>query len=144
MKTYITKQIKLIDKWAEYPERDPILFDDCGQIIREAARRASRAGFFDVYKRHHKVTHCTPEEARAILESILSTTEPEPEFLTPPQAAKLLGVNPDKVRGWIRTGRLPAVKSGRAYKIKRTDLDALRETAQPKTYQPRDTEETYF
>lgn len=31
------------------------------------------------------------------------------DFLTPPKIAKALAVNPDKVLGWIRLGRLKAV-----------------------------------
>ena len=55
----------------------------------------------------------------------------ETEWLTPPQVAQVMGVNPTTVRGWIRCGKLPAVKSGRAYRVKRTDVDALRETKTP-------------
>ncbi|KAA5540310.1 helix-turn-helix domain-containing protein [Roseiconus nitratireducens] len=30
------------------------------------------------------------------------------QFFTPPQAAELLGVKPDKILGWIHSGELPA------------------------------------
>jgi excisionase family DNA binding protein len=41
------------------------------------------------------------------------------------QVADRLGLHVRTVRGYIRTGRLPAVRIGRQYRIARTDLDAL-------------------
>ncbi len=70
-------------------------------------------------------------------------------MLTTPQAAKLLGVNADKIRAWIACGELPAVNVVLAHgltrprwRIAEADLDAFkqRRAAQPgirKTRRPR-------
>ena len=58
-------------------------------------------------------------------------------MLTPPQVAKQLGVSPDKVRGWIAKGELPATnvatgKGGRPrYRISETDLAEFQKKRQP-------------
>lgn len=41
------------------------------------------------------------------------------------QVADLLGLHVRTVRGYIRSGRLPAVRIGKQYRIARADLDAL-------------------
>ncbi len=41
------------------------------------------------------------------------------------QVAELLGLHVRTVRGYIRAGRLPAVRIGKQYRIARADLDAL-------------------
>ncbi|NES13663.1 helix-turn-helix domain-containing protein [Micromonospora sp. PPF5-17] len=41
------------------------------------------------------------------------------------QVAALLGLHVRTVRGYIRAGRLPAVRIGKQYRIARADLDAL-------------------
>lgn len=149
MRTWITKQLRILEDW-DHPEPDQQLFEDCGGIVREAARRAASAGLLDHYQKHKRTRHCTSQDAKAVLSSILAALQPEPDFLTPPQAAKLLGTNPDKIRSLIRSGRLPAVDTSTSvrprWKIKRTDVDALRRTATPPTtrHRPRDTEETFF
>ena len=129
MKTWITKKLKTIREWAEYPEPDQQLFEDCGAIVREAASRCAAIGMVEHHKRYHKVSRATPANATAILRGILA--DQRTEYLSVPEVARLLSVNPTTVRGWIGRGRLPAIRSGRAYKIKRTDLDQLRETAIP-------------
>jgi len=119
-------------------------------MVREAARRAASAGLLDHYQKHKRTRHCSPQDAKAVLSSILAAMKVEPEFLTPPQAAKLLSTNPDKIRSMIRLGELPAVDTSTGvrprWKIKRSDVDALRRTAAtpPTRHRPRDTEETFF
>ncbi|MCW3844533.1 helix-turn-helix domain-containing protein [Micromonospora yasonensis] len=41
------------------------------------------------------------------------------------QVAELLGLHVRTVRGYIRAGRLPAVRIGKQYRIARADLDTL-------------------
>lgn len=54
-----------------------------------------------------------------------------PEYLNPPSIARMLGVNQDKVLGWIRSGELTAVdvsatRGGRPrWRIARADLDSF-------------------
>lgn len=45
------------------------------------------------------------------------------ELLTVDEIARYLRVHPMTVQRWCRTGELPAAKIGRAYRIKRGDLD---------------------
>ncbi|MEY8037961.1 helix-turn-helix domain-containing protein [Saccharopolyspora cebuensis] len=47
------------------------------------------------------------------------------EMYSVEQVADLLGLHVRTVRGYIRSGRLPAVRIGKQYRIARTDLDAL-------------------
>ena len=53
----------------------------------------------------------------------------EPRLLTVPQVAAELQVTAQTIRNWIDHGTLPAVRIGRAFRVKRADLDALLERA---------------
>jgi len=44
-------------------------------------------------------------------------------------AARLLDATQSQVRHWIKTGALPAFKLGRGWRIRRADIDALRQEA---------------
>jgi excisionase family DNA binding protein len=46
-------------------------------------------------------------------------------MLTVPEAARRVGRNPETVRRWIRSGRLPARKVGTQHVIEEADLDAM-------------------
>ena len=45
------------------------------------------------------------------------------KMLSVEEIANELGVNPETVRVWIRSGELVALSIGRGYRISRTDLD---------------------
>jgi putative molybdopterin biosynthesis protein len=47
----------------------------------------------------------------------------EQSFLTPQEVSELLRVSVQTVRRWIKEGRLPAYKVGRAWRIGKVDLD---------------------
>lgn len=47
------------------------------------------------------------------------------EWRSPEQVAGLLGLHVRTVRGYIRDGRLPAVRIGKQYRIAQRDLDAF-------------------
>ena len=47
------------------------------------------------------------------------------ELLTVEDAAKKVKVHPETIRGWIRSGELPAVDIGGKYRIYPEDLDAF-------------------
>ena len=55
------------------------------------------------------------------------------ELLTVDEVAGYFRVHPMTVQRWCRTGDLPAAKIGRAYRIKKSDLDAwwAKHTAPP-------------
>ena len=46
-------------------------------------------------------------------------------FVTVPEIAGELGVTQVSVRTWIRQGRLRAIKAGRSYRVRRSDLDRM-------------------
>ncbi len=47
----------------------------------------------------------------------------ETEILTLQEAAHLLKVSDATLRSWIKAGKIPALKEGRAYRIKRMDIE---------------------
>ena len=51
------------------------------------------------------------------------------QLLTVPQVAEQLQVTSQTIRNWIEQGVLPAVRVGRAFRVRREDLDALLERA---------------
>jgi excisionase family DNA binding protein len=55
---------------------------------------------------------------------------PEPPLLTVPQVAAEFQVTAQTIRNWIDQGVLPAVRVGRAFRIRRADVDALLDRAQ--------------
>jgi excisionase family DNA binding protein len=48
-----------------------------------------------------------------------------PEFLTTDQIARRYNVNEDTARRWIRTGRIPGMRLGGAYRVRLDDLERL-------------------
>lgn len=52
-------------------------------------------------------------------------------MLTVPQAAKLVGRDPETIRRWIRSGRLPAGKVGTQHVIEEADLDEVAGPSEP-------------
>jgi excisionase family DNA binding protein len=46
-------------------------------------------------------------------------------MITVPEAARRAGKDPETIRRWIRTGRLPARKIGTQHVVEEADLDAL-------------------
>ena len=57
----------------------------------------------------------------------------EKQFFSPDESAEFLGVHVQTVRGYIRAGKLPAMRLAgeRALRIKRDDLLALLEPYKP-------------
>lgn len=45
-----------------------------------------------------------------------------PELLTAEETALVLALHPDTVRSWLRSGRLPGVRIGRAWYVRKSDL----------------------
>jgi excisionase family DNA binding protein len=57
-------------------------------------------------------------------------------LLTVPQVAAELQVTAQTIRNWIDHGTLPAVRIGRAFRVKRHDVDALLERASADSTSP--------
>jgi excisionase family DNA binding protein len=51
------------------------------------------------------------------------------QLLTVPQVAEQFQVTAQTIRNWIEGGALPAVRVGRAFRVRREDVDALVERA---------------
>jgi excisionase family DNA binding protein len=51
------------------------------------------------------------------------------QLLTVPQVAEQFQVTAQTIRNWIEGGALPAVRVGRAFRLRREDVDALLERA---------------
>jgi excisionase family DNA binding protein len=51
------------------------------------------------------------------------------QLLTVPQVADELQVTAQTIRNWIESGVLPAARIGRAFRIRREDVDALLDRA---------------
>lgn len=47
------------------------------------------------------------------------------KLLTPEDAAKVLLVKPDTLRGWLRAGKLRGVRAGRLWRVRESDLEAF-------------------
>ena len=54
---------------------------------------------------------------------------PDRQLLTVPQVAAAFQVTAQTIRNWIDHGTLPAVRVGRAFRVRSEDVDALRERA---------------
>jgi excisionase family DNA binding protein len=52
-----------------------------------------------------------------------SDVVPLPEFLSVAEIAGSLNVAEPTVRRWLRAGDLPALKAGRAYRVRRDDFE---------------------
>lgn len=48
-----------------------------------------------------------------------------PKLLTPDEVADRLAVSPKIVRGWLREGKIPAVKLGRLWRVRPEALEAV-------------------
>jgi excisionase family DNA binding protein len=46
-------------------------------------------------------------------------------MITVPEAARLAGKDPETIRRWIRSGRLPARKIGTQHVVEEDDLEAI-------------------
>src|SRR5215469_10505473 len=55
----------------------------------------------------------------------MTQTAPSPTYLNTEQIAERYDVNEDTARRWIRTGRIPGVRIGGAYRVRLDDLQRL-------------------
>jgi excisionase family DNA binding protein len=56
----------------------------------------------------------------------------EDPWLTVPQVSEELKLHPATVRSWVKTGRLAAVRAGRTWRVRRSEVDrALLSDASP-------------
>src|SRR5207247_1155023 len=134
-----------------YSQEAVDLFDRAASIARSsgdtnvgvyhllAAFATEETGLMAELKRAHGITSASWRAAIAQLDGNGNTTAPPAaadqvkatarEYLTPEEAADTLGVHVQTMRGYIRTGRLPAfrVAGERAIRIRRGDLEKVLE-----------------
>jgi excisionase family DNA binding protein len=110
---YLKSKIKWLQDHEPVADEVDTLPYDAADICREARRRAVAAGLPDVAA----VLATVRTEALAlvtaqhVLAEALAALAVKPTSLTPPEVAKRLGVSPDAVRGWIRSGELKATNT---------------------------------
>jgi excisionase family DNA binding protein len=62
---------------------------------------------------------------REDLDAMLAQRPTAQEFLSVEEIAAEFKVHPQTVRNWIKGGVLPAIQTGRAFRVKREDFDAM-------------------
>ncbi len=117
------------------------LYEHCAGLLRDAYDIGVEQG---LGFRFVKQRYISPAQALCEVNRLLAA---QPlEFLNVAQAARILGVNSNKIMSWIRSGKLPAIDSATgtrsAYRIRRADLDTLAVKVEPaknrKSKQPDD------
>ena len=82
-----------------------------------------------------KVPFLSLPTARIVLCECLSLLQEKPTTFTTPQVARMLGVNPDKVLNWIRSGELSASNVGQkgrpSWRITQAAFDSFLAGRQP-------------
>ena len=99
---------------------------DAAAIVNEAERVAARFGIAVDDER----ALTTAREGLAAIGRLIAAVDAPAEVLTVAEAARLLRVKGDTVRGWIAAGRLKASNTGNGhqrprYRITRPDLDTF-------------------
>ena len=71
----------------------------------------------------------SPRRSQPAAYDLALLATPDRQLLTVPQVAVEFQVTAQTIRNWIDHGVLPAVRVGRAFRVKRGDVDALLERA---------------
>ena len=122
-------------EWLDDPEPDEQQFYDAVGIIQDVRRIAAAMGLPEVVKICSQIK--TPALALSVAQEVLSeclaalkksnSTDPDPDWFTPPQVAKKYRVSPDTVPRWIKGDALSAVKVGKGTRPRyRVSADALK------------------
>ena len=139
---------------AAYTEAAVGIFDHAARIARAdgsasmgvdhvlAAFAGEESGLIGDLKRAHGITSATWRAAVAQLEKAAqspqngeSGTRAVRGYLTPEEAAEVLGIHVQTLRAYVRSGKLPALRLAgeRAIRIRRTDLEAVLEPLVPQS-----------
>ena len=129
MKSWLKRQITELTDLQAHPEPDQDVFEGCASVIREAADRAAKAGFIDLYERNKKTRFCTPRDAMAVLNSMLAALQPTGDSdapMTVKEASERYGIPERTIYALCKDGQLVhhRVGTGRGrILIKPADLD---------------------
>lgn len=119
-----------------HPEPDEGVFAEAATLLRAANDLAVVQGI----KIESVGTLCSPAEALATVAKYIASLNPE--WLSVPEAATLLGVSQSKVAEWVKAERLEAVNvAGKGkrncYRIHRLALSKLKPESKPvRSYKP--------
>ena len=143
--------VSIVSKLA-YSEAAIAIFDLAAVIARAdgttamgvnhllAAFGNSTNGLAAELKRRHNLSNADWRLAIACLSPAESNTHPDMpspgaqrDYLTPEEAAETLGIHVQTLRGYVRSGKLPAMRLAgeRAIRIRRIDLEAVLEPLVP-------------
>jgi len=123
-----------------YTFDDPELLEFVATVVRHAKHHAYSLKLYTIADKLPERQGKTTLDGLLRLRECLPKRKPRTDKLTPPQVARVLGVSPETVRGWIRSGELKAVnladpQSPRPrYRIERDALTSFatgRETIAP-------------
>jgi excisionase family DNA binding protein len=129
MKSWLKRQIAELTELQAHPEPDRGVFEGCACVVREAADRAAKDGFIDLYERHKKTRFCTPRDALAVLNAMLAALQPTGDSSAPmtvKEASERYGIPERTIYALCKDGQLVhhRVGTGRGrILIRSVDLD---------------------
>ncbi len=139
---WLTRQVEKLTQMRDRVSRDPDFYEAelelAGSVLEEAGDRAAKLGLSQLHAESVAATGALPDAVMTFLAKAIQACEgtgnADRDF-TPPQVAKMLGVEPSKVRGWIEKGELTASNTSNAtaprWKISQAALDEFRRRRQP-------------
>jgi excisionase family DNA binding protein len=98
MRTWLKKQIAKLEDLRRHPDPDPHIYESAAYTVRKAAEKAAQAGHLAFYDQHKLVQACTPEDAMAVLSSLLASLSAGDEYLGIEEAASRLGCSVSGLR----------------------------------------------
>ena len=137
LRRFLQEQFAYVESLDKQCDPDHVINLEVAEIVEESRRRCAEFGFDDLGDEVHSLS---PRSALPILGKLLTWARGQKantDALTPPQVAKMLGVNTGKVLSWIRTGQLKAANvtkkpGGRPkYRILPVELQVLLARLQP-------------
>ena len=103
-----------------------------GSVERNSAMRCERWRTYAARRRRRTSGQVRPALARRVRRLEGSASTPTIlEVLSVAEAAEKIGRNPETVRRWIRSGRLPARRVGRHHEIEAGDLRRIEDELFP-------------
>ena len=132
-----------------YSQEAVALFDQAARIARAEGSAAMRVdhllaafageetGLMGQLKRRHSITSADWRAAVARLQPAPAPLDRSSDglrdYLSPEEAAEALGIHVQTLRGYVRSGKLPALRLAgeRAIRIRRADLEAVLEPLVP-------------
>ena len=88
--------------------------------------REARKNLAQIARDHPELTNLSGDDRSRLLEGIFEVAVDKTKLVFHvEEIAELLGVHPESVRRWIRSGKLKSAKAGREHLVSRVDLQAF-------------------